>query len=61
MVAKLERLTRSVHDATGLMLAADKGGWGLVALDARSTRRRPRGPPWPRSWPWPSSPNWNGV
>ena len=26
MVAKLDRLTRSVHDATGLMLAADRGG-----------------------------------
>jgi DNA invertase Pin-like site-specific DNA recombinase len=34
MVSKLDRLTRSVHDATGLMLAADRGGWGLVALDA---------------------------
>jgi len=31
MVANLDRLTRSVHDATGLMLAADKGGWGLVS------------------------------
>src|SRR5271167_3787443 len=34
MVAKLDRLTRSVHDATGLMAKAEKGGWGLVALDA---------------------------
>ncbi len=33
MVSKLDRLTRSVHDATGLMLRADRAGWGLVALD----------------------------
>ncbi len=33
MVAKLDRLTRSVHDASGLMLRSEKSGWGLVALD----------------------------
>lgn len=33
MVSKLDRLTRSVHDATGLMLRAEKSGGGLVALD----------------------------
>lgn len=33
MVAKLDRLSRTVHDATGLMLAAEREGWGLVALD----------------------------
>src|ERR1700688_4055499 len=43
MVAKLDRLTRSVHDATGLMLAADKGGWGLVALDAPVDTTTPQG------------------
>jgi DNA invertase Pin-like site-specific DNA recombinase len=43
MVAKLDRLTRSVHDATGLILAADKGGWGLVALDAPVDTTTPQG------------------
>jgi len=43
MVAKLDRLTRSVHDATGLMLTADKGGWGLVALDAPVDTTTPQG------------------
>ncbi len=43
MVAKLDRLTRSVHDATGLMMAADKGGWGLVALDAPVDTTTPQG------------------
>ena len=43
MVAKLDRLTRSVHDATGLMLAADRGGWGLVALDAPVDTTTPQG------------------
>jgi len=43
MVAKLDRLTRSVHDATGLMLAADTGGWGLVALDAPVDTTTPQG------------------
>lgn len=33
MVAKLDRLTRSVHDATGLMMTSERAGWGLVALD----------------------------
>lgn len=33
MVSKLDRLSRSVHDASGLMLRAEKAGWGLVALD----------------------------
>ncbi len=43
MVAKLDRLPRSVHDATGVMLAADKGGWGLVALDAPVDTTNPQG------------------
>src|SRR5437870_658735 len=33
VVSKLDRLTRSVHDASGLMLRAERSGWGLVALD----------------------------
>ncbi len=33
MVSKLDRLSRSVHDASGLMMKAEKAGWGLVALD----------------------------
>lgn len=43
MVSKLDRLTRSVHDATGLMIEADKGGWGLVALDAPVDTTTPQG------------------
>ncbi len=43
MVAKLDRLTRSVHDATGLMLTAESGGWGLVALDAPVDTTTPQG------------------
>lgn len=43
MVAKLDRLTRSVHDATGLMMSADKSGWGLVALDAPVDTTTPSG------------------
>jgi DNA invertase Pin-like site-specific DNA recombinase len=57
MVAKLDRLTRSVHDATGLMLAADKGGWGLVALDAPVDTTTPQG----AATFSPSSPNWSGA
>ena len=43
MVAKLDRLTRSVHDASGLMMLSEKGGWGLVALDAPVDTTTPAG------------------
>ncbi|WP_460604439.1 recombinase family protein [Jatrophihabitans fulvus] len=43
MVAKLDRLSRSVHDATGLLLRADKQGWSLVALDAQIDTSTPQG------------------
>jgi DNA invertase Pin-like site-specific DNA recombinase len=43
MVAKLDRLTRSVHDATGLMAKAEHCGWGLVALDAPVDTTTPQG------------------
>ncbi len=43
MVAKLDRLTRSVHDATGLMLRAERSGWGLVALDVAVDTTTPQG------------------
>ena len=43
MVSKLDRLTRSVHDATGLMLRADRDGWGLVALDVAVDTTTPAG------------------
>ncbi len=43
MVAKLDRLTRSVHDATGLMATAERSGWGLVALDAPVDTTTPQG------------------
>jgi len=43
MVSKLDRLSRSVHDATGLMLRAEKAGWGLVALDVAVDTTTPQG------------------
>lgn len=43
MVSKLDRLSRSVHDATGLMLRAEKAGWGLVALDVSVDTTTPQG------------------
>jgi DNA invertase Pin-like site-specific DNA recombinase len=43
MVSKLDRLTRSVHDATGLMLRADRSGWGLIALDVAVDTTTPQG------------------
>lgn len=43
MASKLDRLTRSVHDATGLMLRAEKAGWGLVALDVAVDTTTPQG------------------
>jgi DNA invertase Pin-like site-specific DNA recombinase len=43
MVAKLDRLTRSVHDATGLMAKFETCEWGLVALDAPVDTTTPQG------------------
>lgn len=43
MVAKLDRLTRSVHDATGLMAKFETSEWGLVALDAPVDTTTPQG------------------
>jgi DNA invertase Pin-like site-specific DNA recombinase len=43
MVAKLDRLSRSVHDATGLLLRAERAGWGLIALDANVDTTTPQG------------------
>jgi DNA invertase Pin-like site-specific DNA recombinase len=43
MVARLDRLTRSVHDASGLMQRSEKSGWGLVALDAPVDTTTPAG------------------
>jgi DNA invertase Pin-like site-specific DNA recombinase len=43
VVAKLDRLTRSVHDATGLMAQAEREGWGLVALDVAVDTTTPQG------------------
>jgi len=43
MVSKLDRLTRSVHDATGLMLRAERAGWGLIALDVAVDTTTPQG------------------
>jgi DNA invertase Pin-like site-specific DNA recombinase len=43
MVAKLDRLSRNVHDATGLLQRAEKAGWDLVALDAPVDTTTPQG------------------
>src|SRR5205823_6587861 len=43
VVSKLDRLTRSVHDATGLLLRAERAGWGLVALDIAVDTTTPQG------------------
>ncbi len=43
IVSKLDRLSRSVHDATGLLLRAEKAGWGIVALDANVDTTTPQG------------------
>ncbi len=43
VVSKLDRLTRSVHDASGLMMTAERGGWGLVALDVAVDTTTPQG------------------
>ncbi len=43
IVSKLDRLSRSVHDATGLLLRAEKSGWGIVALDANVDTTTPQG------------------
>lgn len=43
MVSKLDRLSRSVHDATGLLLRAERAGWGLVALDVAVDTTTPQG------------------
>ncbi len=43
MVSKLDRLTRSVHDVSGLMQRSEKAGWGLVALDAPVDTTTPAG------------------
>lgn len=43
MVAKLDRLSRNVHDASGLLQRAGKAGWDLVALDAPVDTTTPQG------------------
>jgi DNA invertase Pin-like site-specific DNA recombinase len=43
MVAKLDRLSRNVHDATGLLQRAERAGWDLVALDAPVDTTTPQG------------------
>jgi DNA invertase Pin-like site-specific DNA recombinase len=40
---KLDRLTRSVHDSTGVMLRAERAGWGLIALDVAVDTTTPQG------------------
>jgi DNA invertase Pin-like site-specific DNA recombinase len=43
VVAKLDRLSRSMLDFTGLMAKAQKQGWALVALDAPVDSTTPAG------------------
>ena len=43
MVAKLDRLSRNVHDATGRLQRAERAGWDLVALDAPVDTTTPQG------------------
>jgi DNA invertase Pin-like site-specific DNA recombinase len=43
MVAKLDRLSRSVHDFTGIERRATKRGWSLVLLDANVDTTTPTG------------------
>lgn len=43
MVAKLDRLSRSMLDFTGIMATASKQGWALVALDCAVDTTTPAG------------------
>ena len=43
VVSKLDRLSRSLLDFTGLMALAQKQGWGLVALDCGIDSSTPAG------------------
>jgi DNA invertase Pin-like site-specific DNA recombinase len=43
MVAKLDRLSRSVHDFTGVVARADRNGWSLVVLDLGVDTSTPTG------------------
>lgn len=43
LVAKLDRLSRSVHDASGLFDRATRQGWSLVALDLGVDTSTPSG------------------
>src|SRR5947209_8423161 len=43
MVAKLDRLSRSVHDAAGLLTRSQRKGWSLVALDVGVDTSTPSG------------------
>ena len=43
VVAKLDRLARSVHDFAGLVRLAEREGWGIVALDLGVDMTTPTG------------------
>jgi DNA invertase Pin-like site-specific DNA recombinase len=43
VVAKLDRLSRSMLDFAGIMAAAQKQGWGLIALDCAVDTTTPAG------------------
>lgn len=43
VVAKLDRLSRSVHDLSGLLILAAREGWCIVALDSPVDTSTPQG------------------
>lgn len=43
MVSKLDRLSRSVHDFTGLLKRAERTGWALIACDIGVDTSTPQG------------------
>ncbi|MGE4164191.1 MAG: recombinase family protein, partial [Vicinamibacterales bacterium] len=43
MVSKLDRLSRSVHDFTGLLQRAERRGWALIACDLGVDTSTPAG------------------
>jgi DNA invertase Pin-like site-specific DNA recombinase len=43
VVAKLDRLARSIHDFSGMVLESEKGGWALTCLDPDIDLSTPNG------------------
>nr|WP_167583715.1 recombinase family protein [Kineococcus rubinsiae] len=49
LVAKLDRLSRSVHDFSGLVKEATRRGWSVVCLDVGVGTSPPTASSWPPS------------